>query len=140
MKKARKTESNTIRRGDLSCEIAINQSEALVSGTVKYRAYEVGTVSGATTEAIAGQFLSICELVNDGSMVRDGTIMTGYHNEISGGDVLLLDGEIVGQWRSDEEGWCHFVAYSATEITCSAPSPWLLQDTIFEWLSDGKTD
>lgn len=133
-------ESNTLKQGDLSCELAPDTSNLLVSGTLKYRTYEVGKVSGVTPELVKEQFRSICALVDDGAMVRNGTIMTGYHNETAAGDVLLLDGEIVGQWRSDEDEWCHFIADGATVVTCSAPSPWLLHDTIAGWLFDRLTD
>ena len=50
------------------------------------------------------------------------------------GCILVKDGEIIGEGVSDDEEWCHFTANDASEITCSAPSPWMLHDAITAWV------
>lgn len=69
----------------------------------------------------------------DGQMIRRGIIMLGYHNGAEGGDVLSEDGEVLGTWYIDEEEWSHFTIEGHTEISSSAPSPWMLQDVIADW-------
>ena len=69
----------------------------------------------------------------DGQMIRRGIIMLGYHNGAEGGDVLSEDGEVLGYWYMDEEEWSHFTIDGDTEISSSAPSPWMLQDSIADW-------
>ena len=76
-------------------------------------------------------------MVDAGGTVRHGIIMLGYHNRAFSGDVLLVDGEIIGEWTSDDEEWCHFTANDAAEITCSAPPPWILHDSIADWVKRG---
>ncbi len=68
-------------------------------------------------------------------MVRREEIMLGYHNRAFSGDVLLVDDEILSDWLSEEEEWCHFTQIDDNEITLSAPSPWMLHDSIANWLS-----
>ena len=75
-------------------------------------------------------------MVDAGGMVRHGIIMLGYHNRAFSGDVLLVDGEIIGEWTSDEEEWCHFTDNGASIETCSAPSPWMLHDAIADWVAN----
>ena len=61
--------------------------------------------------------------------------MLGYHNDALKGDVLLPDGEIIGYWEmEDDDGSNHFSSEAETEQTLSAPSAWLLQDSINSWL------
>lgn len=69
----------------------------------------------------------------DGQMIRRGIIMLGYHNGVGAGDVLSEDGEVLGKWYEDEEEWSHFTIEGHTEISSSAPSPWMLQDVIADW-------
>ncbi|MEJ6389780.1 hypothetical protein [Gymnodinialimonas ulvae] len=126
---------HVITSGDHSCEITFDQAGNTHVGLVKYRIFEVGKLFGATTESIEAQFESICALVEDGAMIRQGTIMTGYHNRAFQGDVLLLDGEILGEWLSDDEEWCYFTVSDASSVAFSAPSPWMLQDAIADWLN-----
>ncbi len=71
-------------------------------------------------------------------MVREGTIMTGYHDKRFKGDVLLYDGEMIGTWESDDFEWCYFTKEGAAEVTVTAASPWLLQDAIADWLSSER--
>ncbi|MCP9480789.1 hypothetical protein NNA36_02315 [Shimia sp. CNT1-13L.2] len=120
--------------GDLSCEISSDESNGSFVGTVKYRTFEVGVLSGEALESVRSQFRAICGLVDAGGMVRHGIIMTGYHNGSFSGDVLLIDGEIIGEWSSDDEEWCYFTASSTTEVKCTAPSPWMLHDAIAKWM------
>lgn len=123
--------------GDMSCEIEINEAEGRHIGTLKYRVFEVGLISGPNLGSVRAQFQAICNMVDAGGMVRHGIIMLGYHNRAFSGDVLLVDGEIIGEWTSDDEEWCYFTAIDATEVTCSAPSPWMLHDSIANWLTRG---
>lgn len=127
----------TEKHGDMSCEIEVNKAEDHYVGTLKFRIFEVGLISNANLDAVRAQFQAICELVDAGGMVRLGIIMLGYHNRAFSGDVLLVDGEIIGEWTSDDEEWCHFTAVDAAEVTCSAPSPWLLHDSIADWVEHG---
>ncbi|WP_018899371.1 hypothetical protein [Rhizobium sp. 2MFCol3.1] len=120
---------------EMSCQI-VRQPENFYTGTLMYKVFEVGQISGASADAVRLQFKSICELVDGGGMVRHGTIMLGYHNRALKGDVLRVDGEIIGEWECDELEWCHFTALEASEVTLSAPSPWMLQDAIADWESE----
>ncbi|WP_375186153.1 hypothetical protein [Pseudooceanicola sp.] len=58
--------------------------------------------------------------------------MTGYHNQAFQGDVLLVDGEVIGSWKADEEEWCYFTPVGASKHAIEAPSPWMLHDLIIE--------
>lgn len=66
--------------------------------------------------------------------MRHGIVMLGYHNKMRKEDVLLVDGEIIGEWVSDDEEWCHFTANGASDTTISAPSPCMLNDAIADWV------
>ncbi|OAN72694.1 hypothetical protein A8B82_19920 [Sulfitobacter sp. EhC04] len=121
---------------DLSCEIEASKTEDVYHGIIKYSEFEVGQISGRDLGAVSAQFKIICVLVDAGGMVRHGIIMLGYHNGAFEGDVLLVDGEIIGEWTSDDEEWCHFTATDAAMVSCSAPSPWLLHDSIATWMRE----
>lgn len=124
----------TETHGDMSCEIETGKDGDLHIGILKYRAFEVGLISGPDLDAVCAQFHAICEMTDAGGMVRHGIIMLGYHNRAFNGEVLVVDGEIIGDWTSDDEEWCHFTAVDATEVTLSAPSPWMLHDSIATWV------
>ncbi|RUS65297.1 hypothetical protein EGN72_00415 [Pseudorhodobacter sp. E13] len=124
----------TLSHGDLSCEVEQDNSCAQLAGKLKYRAFDVGRIAGRSRDDLRAQFAAICDLIDSGGMVRHGIVMLGYHNNVFKGDVLLVDGEIIGEWVSDDEEWCHFTANDASEITCSAPSPWMLHDAITAWV------
>jgi len=124
----------TEKHGDMSCEIEVNKDEDQHIGTLKYRVFEVGLISGPDLGSVRAQFQAICEMTDAGGMVRHGIIMLGYHNKAFCGDVLLLDGEIIGEWTSDDEEWCYFTASDAVEVTRGAPSPWMLHDSIADWI------
>lgn len=123
----------TLNQGDLSCEIEQDNSNGQLTGKLKYRAFEVGRMVGREQGSMRAQFASLCDMVDGGGIVRHGIVMLGYHNRAFKGDVLLVDGEIIGEWASDDEEWCHFTAYVSSTITCSAPSPWMLHDAIADW-------
>jgi len=127
----------TENHGELSCEIAVNETEDYLTGTLKYSIFEVGQISGPNLGSVRAQFQAICNLVDAGGMVRHGITMLGYHNRAFCGDVLLVDGEIIGEWSSDDEEWCYFTATDDTEFTCAAPSPWMLHDSIANWVNRG---
>ena len=128
----------TEKHGDMSCEIEVNKNENQHIGTLKYRAFEVGLISGSDLGAMRAQFQAICGMVNAGGMIRNSIIMLGYHNRAFSGDVLLLDGEIIGEWTSDDVEWCHFTPSDAVEVMHSAPSPWMLHDSIVKWVRHGE--
>ncbi|WP_246787978.1 hypothetical protein [Agrobacterium sp. AGB01] len=132
----------TEKHGEMSCEIAASEKPDQYSGILLYKIFEIGTIAGPSVEAVRAQFQAICDMTDAGGMVRHGVIMLGYHNEAFSGDVLLVDGEILGEWSSDDEEWCHFTQIDDTEITLSAPSPWMLHDTIADWLKsrNGSAD
>ncbi|UIK20673.1 hypothetical protein [Rhizobium leguminosarum] len=126
--------------GEMSCQIDANEEMDHYVGTLRYRIFEVGLISGPSVGAVRAQFRAICEMTDAGGMVRNGIIMTGYHNRAFSGDVLRVDGEIIGEWTSDDEEWCHFTAVDTVEVTLSAPSPWMLHDSIATWMNcDGDT-
>jgi len=87
-------------------------------------------------EAVRGQFQLLRELLDQqGGMLRRGTIMLGYHNDALKGDVLLPDGEIIGCWEmDDDDDTSHFTPEGHSERAFSAPSSWMLQDSIADWL------
>ena len=128
---------NTENHGEMSCEIEVNKAEDHYIGNLKYSAFKIGLISGSDLGTVRAQFQAICEMVDAGGMVRHGIIMLGYHNRAFRGDVLLIDGEIIGEWSSDDEEWCHFTASDGAEVTCSAPSPWMLHDSIANWVVRG---
>ncbi|GGE05029.1 hypothetical protein GCM10008012_55140 [Rhizobium anhuiense] len=39
------------------------------------------------------------------------------------GLTAYVAGEIIGDWGSDDEEWCHFTALDATKVALNAPSP-----------------
>lgn len=127
----------TENHGDMSCEIEANKAEGHYIGALKYRTFKIGLISGHNLGAVRAQVQSICELVDTGGMVRHGIIMLGYHNRAFSGDVLLVDGEIIGEWTSDDEEWCHFTAIDAAEVTRRAPSHWMLHNAIANWVKRG---
>ena len=124
----------TETHGDMSCRIEVGKTEDHYIGTLKYSIFEAGLISDPNLGAVRAQFQTICELVDAGGMVRHGIIMLGYHNRVFSGDVLLVDGEVIGEWTSDNEEWCHFTAIDAAEVTCSGSSPWMLHDSIANWM------
>lgn len=124
----------TINYGTMSCEIRSDNADSCFTENLKYRSFEVGLISGPDKGSVRDQFRAICEIAEDGGMVRRGLIMVGYHNSVSKGDVLRVDGEIIGEWMSDDEEWCHFTVDGASEITFSSPSLWMLHDAIADWI------
>lgn len=125
---------DTLSQGDLSCEVEQDDSCVKLTGKLKYRAFEVGRIAGRSKDDLRAQFAAICDLIDSGGMIRHGIIMLGYHNKALKGDVLLVDGEVIGEWVSDDEEWCHFTASEGSKIICSAPSPWMLHDAIADWV------
>lgn len=121
--------------GHASCIIDFDESQEQYKGTLKYKDFENGSVYGPTIESVKAQFQAICKMLDAGGMLREGIVMLGYHNGDFHGDVLLVDGEIIGEWTSDELEWCHFTAVDEDETTCAAPSPWMLHDSIIEWVN-----
>ena len=128
------THVSTEKHRNLSCKIEVFTPEGHYLGTLEYNSTEVGIISGADLNAVRAQFHAICKLVDVGGMIRHGIVMLGYHNRAFQGDVLLVDGEVIGEWNLDDEEWCHFTASGALKATCSAPSPWKLHDAIADWL------
>jgi hypothetical protein len=124
----------TEAHGDFTCSIEEAGQKEYV-GTLSYRTWDVGTISGPDLANVRAQFGAICQMIDAGAMLRHGIIMLGYRNGDYVGDVLLVDGEILGEWNSDELEWYHFTASGSGEITCSAPSPWMLHDAIARWVS-----
>jgi hypothetical protein len=125
--------------GETPLTIEFNESEELYIGTLKYRDFENGVISGSTSDAVQAQFQAIRKMLDAGGMIRGGIIMLGYHNGDYCGDVLLVDGEIIGEWTSDEFEWCHFTSIDADKVSCAAPSPWMLQDAIAIWIKRDDT-
>ncbi|WP_166417432.1 hypothetical protein [Cochlodiniinecator piscidefendens] len=105
-------------------------------GILSYRGFENGILTGDSIAAVQQQYRIICELIdNEGGMLRRGTIMLGYHNDVLKGDVLLPDGEVVGCWEmEDDDDTSHFTPCGQSDPQCSAPSAWVLQDSIASWL------
>jgi|GEM_PF-1595372 len=130
----------TEQHGEMSCQIEVNEAMDHYVGTLRYKVFEVGLLSGPSVEAVGAQFRAICKMTDAGGMVRHGIILTGYHNRAFSGDVLRVDGEVIGEWASDDDEWCHFTAIDTVEVALSAPSPWMLHDSIATWMnSDGDT-
>lgn len=122
----------------VTCEIEAIDGMSEVVGTLSYKGFENGKLSGETVDAVRRQFQMICELIDhQGGMLRCGTIMLGYHNDNLKGDVLLPDGEVIGQWEMEgDDDISHFTPEGKTQHTLSAPSAWMLQDSIAAWLKD----
>lgn len=121
--------------GDMSCQIDPTDDVDLYTGTLRYKIFDIGLISGPSIGAIRTQFDAICGMADAGGMVRHGIIMLGYHNRAFAGDVLRVDGEIIGEWSSDDMEWCYFTAAGDSEATVSAPSPWMLHESIANWLN-----
>lgn len=128
---------DTEYRGELSCEIHADGAVNQYTGILRYKIFEIGHITASDIGLLRSQFRAICEMTDAGAMVRHGIILTGYHNRDFKGDVLLVDGELIGEWASDEFEWCHFTAFESAEVTLSAPSPWMLHDAIAEWKAPG---
>lgn len=120
----------------VDCAIEASNKNGQFVGTLSYRGFENGTLTGNSMAALLQQYRIICELIdNDGAMLRRGTIMLGYHNDVLKGDVLLADGEVVGCWEMEEDDdTSHFTPCGQSEPQFSAPSAWMLQDAIASWL------
>ena len=120
----------------ITCEITSTEDGSQFIGTLTYRGFENGRLSGPSLEAVRGQFQVILELLDQqGGMLRRGTIMLGYHNDVLKGDVLLPDGEVIGYWEMEEEDDAsHFTPEGHVESAFGAPSSWMLQDSIADWL------
>ncbi len=123
----------TETHGNLACEIEANEAENQYTGTLKYNSFDIGQISSADLAAVRSQFQTIVSLVDEGAQVRHGIIVCGYHGDALQGDVLRVDGDVLGSWRMDDEEWCDFTADGAEGATCSAPSLWLLHDKIGKW-------
>ena len=119
-----------------TCEIEANDNQSGFVGTLSYRGYETGKLTGDSIDAVRRQFQTMCSILDSsGGMLRRGTIMLGYHNDDLKGDVLLPDGEILGYWEMEEDDdWSHFTEDGNKERLLSAPSAWMLQDAIADWL------
>ena len=125
----------------VTCEITSDENQTQFTGKLSYRGFVNGALTGETVDAIQNQYHSICSLIsNEGGMLRCGTIMLGYHNKKFKGDVLLPDGEVIGRWDSDELEWCFFYPEGQSESVTGAPSPWMLQDAIADWLAQKSDD
>ncbi len=131
--------TDTLIYGEMSCEIS-SRADGSYSGILRYKVFENGEFTGSTVDSISQQFKAVCELVENGAQVRLGIVMTGYHDEKYKGDVLLIDGEVIGSWEmQDDDEWSVFTATGASECTLEAPSPWMLHDSIAEWHSDSSS-
>lgn len=126
----------------VNCKIETNEDQTCYVGTLSYRGFENGKLTGGSLEALRSQFQLICSLIdNDGGMLRRGTIMLGYHNSELKGDVLYPDGEIIGHWQmEDDDDTSHFTPADHTEHELSAPSAWMLQDAIAIWIERQRTN
>ena len=72
--------SEKIEAGELfSCDIEIDDT-GLFIGRVKFRSYDTGRLTGLTENSIRSQFNQLLQLSASGAMVRDGVVLTGYHN------------------------------------------------------------
>lgn len=120
----------------VTCAIEANEHRTHFIGTLSYKGFENGKISGSNLDAVRSQFDAICTLIdNDGGMLRRGTIMLGYHNNALKGDVLSCEGENIGYWEMEEEDdWSHFIPEDQTMQRITAPSAWLLQDSIADWV------
>lgn len=119
-----------------TCEITASQDGSEFVGILTYKGYENGRLSGPSLESVQRQFQVVRELLDEqGGMLRRGTIMLGYHNDILKGEVLLLNGEVLGYWEMEEDDdTSHFTPDGKEESMLSAPSSWMLQDSIADWL------
>lgn len=120
----------------VTCEITTIDDGSKFIGKLTYRGFENGKLSGSSLEAVRGQFQVLCDLLDQqGGMLRRGTIMLGYHNNALKGDVLLPDGEVIGFWEMEQnDDTSHFTPEAQSESALSAPSAWMLQDSIADWL------
>lgn len=124
----------TEEHGELNCAIDLNEVENLHVGTLKWGPFEIGVITSPSLEGVRSMFQTIAGYVDEGGMVRHGIIMLGYHNGDFGGDVMLVDGELLGSWYADDEEICYFTLDGETEAACMSISPWMLHDEIAGWL------
>ncbi|WP_375175501.1 hypothetical protein [Pseudooceanicola sp.] len=120
------------RRGDFTCHIEPASDGSGYIGIFRYRTIDSGAISGGSSLDVRSQFNTICDMIDEGAQLRGGVVMTGYHNQAFQGDVLLVDGEVIGSWKADEEEWCYFTPVGASKHAIEAPSPWMLHDLIIE--------
>lgn len=120
----------------VTCEISGDHDKSGFIGILSYYGSENGRLFGPSVDSVRHQFQLLCGLLDEqGGMLRRGTIMLGYHNDDLKGDVLLPDGEIIGSWYMEEDDdISHFTPDGQTDSEWSAPSAWLLQDSIASWL------
>ena len=124
--------------GKLSCDFNACDNENYYEGILNYNEYEVGRISGSDLTQIRTQFQIIAQLISGGAMVRHGIIMLNYHNKVFSGDVLLVNGEVLGAWHTDDLEWSYFIANDEDKVVCSAPSPWMLHNLIADWFEKAQ--
>ena len=120
----------------VTCEITASDDGSEFTGVLTYKGFENGKLSGPSLASVRDQFQVLCDLLDQrGGMLRRGTIMLGYHNDELKGDVLLPDGEVIGFWEMEvDDDTSHFTPEAQGESALSAPSAWMLQDSIADWL------
>jgi len=62
----------TEQHGEMSCQIEVNEAMDHYVGTLRYKVFEVGLLSGPSVEAVGAQFRAICKMTDAGGMVRHG--------------------------------------------------------------------
>lgn len=130
----------TDQHGEFACEISETRPGGCFLGLIKFRKYLSGTVIGNSVEAVRLQFQHVCELIDAGGTLRRGVIMTGYHNGENQGDVLLLDGEVIGGWTTLDGEWTSFEPADSSGKVLEAPSSWMLHDVIADEYGDEPLD
>lgn len=125
------------RNGDsLTCNIEADQHSGSFTGIIKYNGFESGVLSAPNAEGVRSQFQVIEDIVDhQGAMVRLGIIMIGYHNDELRGEVLLVNGELLGSWYMDEFETSFFTAEGPADVTHCAPSAWMLHDLLAKWVA-----
>ncbi len=125
--------------GRLTCDIETDEAKNLYVGTLKFNRSPIGTITSSDLQGIDSQANELSDLVEQGAMVRRGVVMKGYHDGELPGDVLLIDGKVIGSWKFEGDEWCQFMTVGGTERTyLEASSPWALHDQIADWVDSSQ--
>ncbi|MBO9408617.1 hypothetical protein J7399_14360 [Shimia sp. R9_1] len=118
---------------NLTCDVSEHGMGKGFLASIKYNRREVGVFEDTSIEEIEATFNWVGQLLEEGAHLDQGIIMLGYRGSDLSGDVLVLDGQVIGEWHCDAEEWYHFTADGSSEPNCSAPSNFKLIGRIAEW-------
>lgn len=120
---------------EYTCEVTANPQTGEHIGRLMYKGYDCGIFSGTDMAAVQAHFHTIADYAREGAMVRENIIITNYFlaPDVDTGEVMDMNGVILGSWKMDEQQTCSFTEDGATQSLFGAPSLWMVHDVIIDW-------